>query len=328
MSIALVFSPQGSQAIGMGRALAEASPAARRVYEAADDALGWPVSRLCWDGPADRLDDTRQTQPALVATALACLRALEERLVAAGARLSAALVAGHSVGEYVALVAAGVLTTDDAVRLVARRGELMADAAGDGGMTAVIGLERQTVERAVDALARPTELVVANDNAPGQVVISGRRDALQAVEAALRETGARRLIRLPVSGPFHSPLMAPVADELERAFESVPWRDADPPVVSNVTAQPERDARRLRALLTEQVRSPVEWVGCVKRMADEGVDTFVECGPGTALVGMVRRILPAARTLNVADPASLAETAEALLGRVGTPAATTAGAGC
>ncbi|HEX2220996.1 MAG TPA: ACP S-malonyltransferase [Candidatus Limnocylindria bacterium] len=312
MTVALLFSPQGAQTVGMGRALAEASPAARAAYEMADRALGWPVSRTCWEGPPERLNDTRQTQPCLVATSLACLRALEERLAESGVAMEPALVAGHSVGEYAALVAAGVLSAEDALRLVGRRGELMADAAEDGAMTAVLGIEREVVERAVAAVARPTELVVANDNAPGQVVVSGRRDAIAAAEDALRAAGARRLVPLSVSGPFHSPLMAPVADELERAFETVAWRDARPPVVSNVTGDPETDADRIRALLTEQVRSPVEWVRSVRRMVADGVDTFVECGPGAALVGMVRRIVPSARTLAVSDPETLAAAAQAL----------------
>jgi [acyl-carrier-protein] S-malonyltransferase len=165
----------------------------------------------------------------------------------------------------------------------------------------------------VDGVGRPTELVVANDNAPGQVVISGSREALEAAEASLRSAGARRVIRLPVSGAFHSPLMAGVAEELAAAFESETWRDARVPVVSNVSAEPLTDAGRLRALLAEQVRSPVEWVRCVERMAADGVDTFIELGSGAALVGMVRRIVPDARAEAVGDLAGLA-AAEELLG--------------
>lgn len=315
MSVALLFSPQGSQAIGMGRDLAEAEAAAAAVYQRADDVLGWSVSDACWSGPAERLDDTRQTQPCLLATSVAALWALEAR-----AEVRPAFVAGHSVGEYAALVAAGVLDFDAALRLVARRGELMASAGDRGGMLAVIGLDRKAVERAVDAAARPTELVVANDNAPGQVVVSGTRDALQAVEPALREAGVRRLLRLPVSGAFHSPLMAPVAEELARAFEAEAWRDATVPVVSNVTAEPHTDASRIRALLTEQVRSPVEWVRCIERLVAEGVDTMIELGAGSALVGMVRRIAPEVRVMAVTDAHSLDEAA-GMLGRLEAPVA-------
>ena len=308
MSLALLFSPQGSQSVGMGRELATGSAKARAVYEEADAVLGWSVSAACWDGPEERLSDTRQTQPCLLTTSVAALRALEERVAP-----DPAFVAGHSVGEYAALVAAGVLEFGAALRLVARRAELMARADADGGMAAVIGLSREDVERVVETVGRPTELVVANDNAPGQAVISGRREALEAAEEPMRAAGARRVIRLPVSGAFHSPLMAGVAVELATAFESESWADARVPVVSNVTAEPLTDAHRLRALLAEQVRSPVEWVRCVQRMTDEGVDTFVELGSGAALVGMVRRIAPDARAAAVGDLAGLA-AAEELLG--------------
>jgi [acyl-carrier-protein] S-malonyltransferase len=313
MSAALLFSPQGSQKVGMGRRLAAASPAAASVYRAADATLGWSVSALAWDGPEEQLNDTRQTQPCLVATSLACLRALEEELTLRGERLTPAFVAGHSVGEYAALVAAGTLTVGDALHLVARRGALMADARVEGGMVAVIGLDRDAVAAVVASLDAGPDLVVANDNAPGQVVISGTPAALAAASEPLQAAGARRSIALKVSGPFHSPLMAGIGAELATAFASAEWRDADPPVVSNVTGEPVRDAAEIRALLARQVHSPVEWVRSVRRMASEGVDTFVECGPGAALTGMVERIVPGARTLNVFDPASVAGAVDALL---------------
>jgi [acyl-carrier-protein] S-malonyltransferase len=321
VTVALLFSPQGSQSVGMGRELAAVSPAAAAAFREADEALGWSVSSVAWDGPEDRLNDTRQTQPCLVTTSIACLRALEEELGGMGERISPAFVAGHSVGEYAALAAAGALSLADAVRLVARRGELMADARVSGGMVAVIGLDREGVAAVVASLGVGDDLVVANDNAPGQVVISGTPDALALVAEPLRVAGARRSIPLNVSGPFHSPHMAGLGAELARALETADWHDAEPPVVSNVTAEPVRDAADIRALLERQVSSPVEWVRSVRRMADEGVDTFVECGPGSALTGMVRRIVPGARTLNVSDPASLAASADALAGTVaGVPA--------
>ena len=308
MRLALLFSPQGSQHVGMGRELAERSPAAAATFAEADAVLGWPVSDVSWKGPADRLDDTRQTQPCLLATSVAALRALEEV-----ARPEPALVAGHSVGEYAALVAAGVLGLAAALRLVTRRAELMARAAGEGGMAAIIGLDRAAVQVVVDGIARPTELVVANDNAPGQVVISGLREALEAAEEPMRAAGARRFLRLPVSGAFHSPLMAGVAGDLAEAFEAETWSEARVPVVSNVTAEPLTDAERIRALLAEQVRSPVEWVGSVRRMVEEGIDTMVECGPGAALSGMVRRIAPEVTCATVGDAATL-DQAAALIG--------------
>jgi [acyl-carrier-protein] S-malonyltransferase len=307
MRIALLFSPQGSQAVGMGRVLAEQSAAARRVFEAADAVLGWSVSQLSWVGPEERLNDTRNTQPCLLTTSVACLRALEER---AGGSVAARLVAGHSVGEYAAAVAAGALGFDDALRLVERRGALMADAAADGpagGMAAVIGLDRDRVAGAL-ADAASDELVVANDNAPGQIVISGTLVAIAQVEAALRAAGARRVIRLRVSGAFHSPAMQAAREALRNELAAVVWRDPDPPVVSNVTAEPVASAERLRSLLAEQIAAPVEWVASVRRMAADGIDAYIECGPGAALTGMVRRIIPKARTMNVADPDSLQAT--------------------
>ncbi len=307
MSVAFLFSPQGSQAVGMGRDLAETSPAARNVFEEADATLGWSVSATCWEGPEERLSDTRQTQPCLLTASVAGLRALEERSMS-----RPSVVAGHSVGEYAALVAAGVLEFAAALRLVARRAELMAGAGADGGMAAVIGLGREDVQRVVDTIGRPTELVVANDNAPGQVVISGRRDALAQAEEAMRAAGARRVIPLPVSGAFHSPLMAGVAEQLAEAFEAERWSDARVPVVSNVTAEPMTDADRLRALLAEQVRSPVEWVQCVERMVADGIDTMVELGSGAALVGMVKRIEPSVTAVAVNDHASLDAAAQLL----------------
>jgi [acyl-carrier-protein] S-malonyltransferase len=263
------------------------------------------------------LDDTRQTQPCLLTVSVAALRALEERT---DPRPS--VVAGHSVGEYAALVAAGVLDFDVALRLVARRAELMADADTGGGMAAVLGLERDVVQSVVDGIARPTELVVANHNAPGQVVISGQLAALDAADEQMRAAGARRVVRLPVSGAFHSPLMTHVADGLAAAFEAEHWRDARVPVVSNVSAEPVTDAGRIRALLAEQVRSPVEWVASVQRMASDGVDTAIECGPGAALTGMVKRIDPTVRTANVADESTL--DAAVLLVSGGAPASLTA----
>jgi [acyl-carrier-protein] S-malonyltransferase len=312
VSLALLFSPQGSQAVGMGRDLAEAWPEAAAAFEQADAAIGWKVSEVAWTGPAERLNQTRQTQPCLVATSLACLAALRAAAGRAGLDLQPAFVAGHSVGEYAALVAAGVLSGADALRLVARRGELMAAAKADGGMAAVIGLDREAVGDAIATVAGPADLVVANDNAPGQVVISGTRAALLDAEEALKAAGARRVIGLPVSGPFHSPWMAEACDALAAAFDDVAWSDAAPPVVSNVTAEPVTDADLIRNLLAEQVRSPVEWVASVRRMTDDGVDTFIECGPGAALTGMVKRIAPEARTLNVSDVVTLDAAVQAL----------------
>ncbi len=295
----------------MGRELATGSAAARAIYARADAALGWSVSTLCWEGPAERLNDTQQTQPCLLTTSIASAAALEEVV---GEPLRPAFVAGHSVGEYAAVVAAGVLDLADALRMVVLRGKLMAAQSGSDGMAAVIGLDRDVVQKTVEAVAGPTELVLANDNAPGQVVISGSLAAIGRARRLLREQGAKRVIRLNVSGAFHSPHMAPVAEALADAFDELDWRDADPPVVSNVTAEPVVDGGLVRNLLAEQVRSPVEWVASMRRLVEEGVDTFVECGPGNALAGMLKRIAPQVRTLAVNDAKTL-ERAVAELAR-------------
>ena len=251
----------------MGRELAGRSEAARATFEEANDTLGWSVSATCWDGPSDRLDDTRQTQPCLLTTSVAAYRALGERV-----DLRPTVVAGHSVGEYAALVAAGVVDFAASLRLVARRAELMAAVDADGGMAAVLGLDRETVETVIASVGRPTELVMANDNAPGQVIISGRLHALEAVEEPMRAAGARRILRLPVSGAFHSPLMTEVVERLASAFEGEEWHDARVPMISNVTAEPLTDAGRIGSLLAEQVRSPVEWVRSVERMVSDGIE--------------------------------------------------------
>jgi len=303
MSLALLFSPQGSQAVGMGRDLAAGSAAAASAFVTADATLGWSVSDACWNGPAELLNDTRQTQPCLLTVSVAALRALDER-----ARPAPAFVAGHSVGEYAALVAAGVIEFEAALRLVGRRGELMAGASAGGGMAAVIGLERDVVE----SVGRAFDLVVANDNAPGQVVVSGDREKLAAAEEPMRAAGAKRVIPLPVSGAFHSPLMATIAEELAAALAAETWSDARIPILSNVTGEPVVDAGRIRSLLAEQVRSPVEWVRSVRRMAADGVDTMLELGSGAALVGMVRRIAPDVRAAAINDLATLDAGAQML----------------
>jgi [acyl-carrier-protein] S-malonyltransferase len=311
VSVALLFSPQGSQAVGMGRELAETVDAARNVFDLAAAILGWSVSTVAWEGPEAHLNDTRQTQPCLVATELACLAALRDALP----ELRPAFLAGHSVGEYSALAGGGVLSVDDALRLVQRRAELMGQATG-GGMLAVMGLSRHVVAQAIAMVGTPDRVIVANDNAPGQVVISGQSDALDEATEAVGAAGARRIIPLRVSGAFHSPAMAEAGRQLQQAFDDVAWHDAEIPVVSNVTAQPVTDAATIRQLLARQVSSPVEWVASVQRMCEAGVDTFVECGPGNALTGMVRRIAPQARTYNVSDPVTLAATVDALAARV------------
>ena len=307
---AFVFPGQGSQVVGMGADLAREFPAAREVFETADRALGQPISRLCWDGPADVLRHTAITQPAVVATSLAAWRVLH------GRGLMPALAAGHSVGEYAALAAAGVITIDDCLRLVARRGQLMQEAGEQrpGTMAAIFGLSLEQVEsvcRQIETLGCGV-LEVANLNSPEQIVVSGDALAVEKAETIAREAGARRFIPLAVSGAFHSSLMAGVADHLAVDLDAVEFRQADFPVVANVTAQPLVHPTEVRDALRRQVSSRVRWVEGIRAMLARGVSTFVEIGPGTALAGMIRKIQRDVRVLNVQDAAGLLRTIDAL----------------
>jgi [acyl-carrier-protein] S-malonyltransferase len=300
-TVAWMFPGQGSQQVGMGKELAERYGPAARAFDEASDALGFDLRRLCWDGPQGELDRTANAQPAIVTTSVAALRAALED----GLSPDAVVCLGHSVGEYAALVAAGALDLPTAVRLVRRRGELMQSADGPassgGGMAAVIGLDAGAIGRAIDG----TGLVVANDNAPGQVVISGPLNAFGSATTALRSAGAKRILPLRVSGAFHSPAMRAMAADLRRALDAARWGDMRVPVIANVDALAHDSARDFPELLERQVWSPVRWVESVRRARDMGATTFVEVGAGSVLTGLVKRILPDARTGNVCDPASL-----------------------
>ncbi|GAC1701306.1 MAG: ACP S-malonyltransferase [Candidatus Limnocylindrales bacterium] len=298
-SVAWLFPGQGSQVVGMGKALAEHSQLARLAFEEANDALGFDLSDLCWNGPQDELDRTVNAQPALLTTSIAALRAARE----GGMPERPVVAAGHSLGEFSALVALGVLALPDAVRLVRRRGELMQEADPSGGMAAVIGLDAAAITNAIDG----TGLVVANDNAPGQVVISGPLAAFAAATERLRVAGAKRVLPLRVSAAFHSPAMRPVAPALVAAMAEIRFIHPAAPVIANVDAQPHSDEREIPGLLERQVWSPVRWVDVIRRAAGEGATTFVEFGAGAVLTGLTKRILPAPRTANVSDPATLEE---------------------
>jgi [acyl-carrier-protein] S-malonyltransferase len=288
--LALLFPGQGSQEVGMGRDAHAASPAARAVFEDADAALGFSLSRLCFEGPEDALRRTELQQPAILATSVALLRALEERTPPAAA---AAFVAGHSLGEYTALVASGALAFDDAVRLVHARGRFMQEAVpeGRGAMAAILGLGREAVEQACDAARRETRRVVspANYNAPEQTVISGEATAVESACAHAREGGARRCIPLDVSAPFHCELMAPAAEKLGLELARVRFRDPKPPVVTNVEAEPTADGTRFGELLKRQVTAPVLFTDMVRRLGGLGVTRVLEIGPGRVLSGLVAR---------------------------------------
>ncbi len=307
MSVAFVFPGQGSQTVGMGRDLYESSPAACAIFDQADAILGFPLTRLCFEGPEDGLTATENAQPALLVTGVAVLAALAGSTgdLPAFVGSKAQMVAGHSLGEYTALVASGALGFDTAVRLVRRRGELMAEAR-DGVMAAIIGLNEEPLEAVCRESSSDDELVVvANYNSPGQLVISGATPAvMRAVELA-RQRGARRALPLKVSAAFHSPLMQAAAAGLAQAIASASVRDGYIPVISNVAAEPLAGAEAIRTELVAQVTAPVRWIATIERMAAAGIDTFVEIGAGSVLSGLIKRIAPTARTLNVSDMAGV-----------------------
>ncbi|MBI3522678.1 MAG: ACP S-malonyltransferase [Chloroflexi bacterium] len=297
---AWLFPGQGAQTVGMGQALAEAHPEAARTFEESNDALGFDLRALCWNGPIEQLDRTINAQPALLTTSIAALRST----LAAGLPVDDPLLAGHSLGEFTALVAGGALSLPDALRLVRRRGELMQAADASGGMAAVLGVDATAVEGAIAG----SGLVIANDNAPGQIVISGPLRAFAAATVALKAAGAKRVLPLRVSGAFHSPEMRAVAPDLARAIAQTPFSALRYTVIANVDAQPHEHAADFAALLEQQVYSPVRWTEIVKRAVAEGATTFIEFGAGNVLTGLVKRIAPEARTANVSDPSTLAET--------------------
>jgi [acyl-carrier-protein] S-malonyltransferase len=315
VSVAFVFPGQGSQKVGMGKALAEAFPEARAVFAEADAALGFSLSRLCFEGPEAELQLTANTQPAILVASVAALRVLESR----GARPD--WVAGHSLGEYSALVAARALELKDAVGAVRRRGQYMQQAvpAGEGAMAAILGLDFPAVEQACREAAREQVVSPANINGPGQVVVAGHAAAVDRAVEACRAAGARKAVRLAVSAPFHCALMAPAQTRLAADLARVPFRDAAVPVVNNADARAVRTADECRDGLVRQVSAPVRWQESVERLAREGATTFVEVGQGTVLSGLIRRIVKGAKILHVEDPASLEKTLAVL-----SPAARTA----
>jgi [acyl-carrier-protein] S-malonyltransferase len=293
---AFVFPGQGAQTIGMGRDLAQAYPAARAVFEAVDEALGERLSALIWEGDAETLTLTANAQPALLATSMAALAALE----AEGAGIAAAaFVAGHSLGEYSALCAAGSLALPDAARLLRLRGRAMQAAVpvGQGAMAAILGLPAEAVAEIADEAADGDEVcAVANDNDPAQVVLSGHRAAVERAAEIARARGAKRAVMLPVSAPFHCPLMEPAARAMAEALSHVEIAPPRPPLVANVLARAVDEPEVIRALLVDQVTGRVRWRESVAWMVRQGVTEFWEIGAGKALSGMIRRIAPEAQT--------------------------------
>ena len=304
MSVAFVFPGQGSQAPGMGLAWAEST----EIYGWASAVLGWDLTEMLRSGSADELRQTYVAQPAIFCVSVAALRALEEE----GVRPS--YVAGHSLGELSALVAAGALSFEAGLTLVARRAEVMQRAADarPGSMSSVLGLSVEGVEMAVNGAAEGGVLAVANDNAPGNVVVSGEWPALERLPGVAKELGAKRVVPLNVSGAFHSPLMAPAADAFRSFLAAAPLRDCDVPLVANATARPTTSATELRDLLGRQLTGRIRWTESVRRLADLGVDTIVEVGPGTVLAGLVKRTVKGVRVLPAGDAAEVAAVAETL----------------
>lgn len=311
MSRAFVFPGQGAQTIGMGRALAEAYPAARAVFDEVDDALGEKLSALIWDGDIADLTLTENAQPALMATSLAALRALQAEGVSID---DAAFVAGHSLGEYSALAAAGSLEIADAARLLRTRGKAMQAAVpvGEGGMAAILGLTLEEVEAVAAEAAEGEVCVAANDNDPAQVVVSGHFEAVARAAEIAKAHGAKRALMLPVSAPFHCELMEPAARVMEEALADTDIARPAVPLVSNVLARDVTDETAIRELLVEQVTHKVRWRESVAWMAEHGVSDFWEIGAGKALSGMIRRIAPQAATRAVSTPEDAAQAAASL----------------
>ena len=285
----------------MGKALAEAFPVCRETFDEADASLGEALSRLCFEGPEDRLDLTENTQPAILAVSTAACRLLTSK------GLQPALVAGHSLGEYSANVAAGTMTFADALALVRRRGRYMQEAVpvGAGAMAVVLGLDADAVAQACDDAAQGDVVSAANLNGAGQVVIAGSRDAVARAGERARELGARRVVRLPVSAPFHCALMNPAKARLAPELRALKVQDPRVPVVANVDAEPKRTAAEAVEALIAQVSSPVRWEAVVDRLASEGITTYVEVGPGTVLSGLVRKIHREASVISVGSPCDL-----------------------
>lgn len=307
MTRAFIFPGQGSQAVGMGKALSEAFPAARQVFEEVDAALGQNLSRLMFEGPSDELTLTANAQPALMAASLAVLRTLEAERGLDLAR-DAAFVAGHSLGEYSALAAAGTFSISDTARLLRIRGEAMqrAVAPGIGAMAALIGPDLASARDIASEAAEGLVCDVANDNGGGQVVLSGHREAVERAMALAQSRGVRRAVLLNVSAPFHCALMAPAAEAMRRALAEVPMHAPAVPVYANVTAGPLTEPDAIRNALVTQVTGTVRWSESVAAMAEAGVDRFFELGAGKVLTGLVKRIAPSATASAVGTPDDVA----------------------
>jgi [acyl-carrier-protein] S-malonyltransferase len=309
MSIAYIFPGQGSQSPGMGKELADKFPVTRQIFEEADDALGFALSTLCFNGPAEELQLTENTQPAILATSVAVLRAIESEGFP-----KPDFVAGHSLGEYSALVAAGSLSLTDAVKTVRGRGRYMQEAVpvGTGAMAAILGSDVETVNAACGEAAQGQVCSAANINSPGQIVIAGDAAAIDRAIEILKARGAKRAVKLNVSAPFHCALMQPAQDRLSADLKQSQFNDLQTPLVTNVDAKPIKTGAEARDSLVRQVSQPVRWLQSVEFLSSHGVQTFIEIGPGKVLSGLVRQINRELRCLNVEDDSSLRASREAL----------------
>ena len=311
MNYALCFPGQGAQEVGMGKALYESFPSAKDVFDEADDALSMKLTGVIFEGPEEELRRTAITQPAIMTTSIAAMRVLEKEM---GVSLKPSCGAGHSLGEYTALVAAKVLRFRDAVDLVHKRGAWMQEAVpeGVGAMAALMGLDAEDVVSVCASVAPNMECQAANFNSPGQVVISGLAEFVEKAVAAAKEKGAKKAVPLNVSAPFHSRLMTPVAEKLKERFDAYKWGDAEWPIVCNATAAAESSAGSLRKVLFEQTYSPVRWADSVVKMADGGVETFLELGPGEVLSGLIKRCRKGLTVLAACTPDKLEQIARAV----------------
>jgi len=307
--IAFVFPGQGSQAVGMGKELAANFEQAKVLFEKADETLKFPLSQLIFEGPKEELTLTKNTQPALLTTSMALLSHFEQF------GIKADYVAGHSLGEYSALVASGVLSFEDAVYAVRKRGEFMQEAVpqGEGAMAAVLGLDRQALTAVAEEVTKEGfDVQLANLNCPGQIVISGTAKGVELASAKAKEAGAKRALPLEVSGPFHSKLMKPAAERFSSVLDELTMKDAEIPVIANVTANPTSSKEKIKELLIEQLYSSVLWEDSVQKLMELGVDTFIEIGPGKVLAGLIKKIDRKAKIYSIYDEETSSAVANAL----------------